>query len=126
MEEPTCSAEGLQELSIKAREAICELRIDLKVEPTLDSIQRLLQEQFPSEPGLEGLQDWHLSQTTFYRRMKEAGFFFSDRASSYENAREDPKIRAMKADYLERIRQYCREGKDIYYHCETWLNKNMT
>ena len=58
--------------------------------------------------------------------MKEAGFFFSDRASSYEKAREDPSIRAMRADFLERIRQYRRKGKDIYYQDETWLSKNMT
>ena len=117
----------LEELTHKAQLAICKLHLERMEEPTLNSVRDLLASEDLNAKSESGEpMPWVMSRSTFHRKMKEAGFEFSERPSPYEKAKESAKIQAMRADYLEWLKGYRAQGKDIFYQDETWIFKNMS
>ena len=100
-----------------------KVRTEEKVEPTVDNIFKVLTEGDMGDGDQETKRRW--SRTTLFRFMRRVGFSFSDRPSAYDKAKERPEIRAMRADYLERIKMHRAEGRTIFYQDETWIFKNM-
>ena len=106
------------------RHSIRYMLTDAKIMPTLDNIMQFLHDTTMNDEETNTLQ-WTYCRTTLYRFMKSNGFVFTKTPNHYEYTREREDIICMRDNYLFWVDKYRKEGYNIYYQDETWMNKNM-
>ncbi len=106
-----------EEDELRIRPAFIRL-LKKKIRPTINSIRKELAEE---EEG----KTWLWSRSSTYRALLRIGFVFDQYYKTYyERMREASHNIAYRVAYISKFFQYEREGRQIVYMDESWINKN--
>ena len=53
-------------------------------------------------------------------------YSYGNRRSHYAELKESTNIANQRIKYIKKVKQYHKEGRQIFYQDETWITKNMT
>lgn len=98
------------------RQTINKFYLELKIVPTLKKLLSKLQE----------IMNFPYSRETLRRILKANGFYFRKCQNKRKILMERPAILHWRYKYIRDIRNHRRDGRNIIYLDETWVDNDLT